>query len=1739
MKRNLLFCLSLWALCAFTTTAVAEEVDYTSYIVNADLSTTDAWNTEGTKGISEGVVKVGSGSTFDFSQTITIPAGHYKMTAKAAYRYGANEQEEYDAIQAGANTHLAKLYAQTAAQTFEANVFNRYEGASETDYAAGEGSVTVNGLFVPNSSNAVKTWFEAGQYVNVLEFDVLEDGDVKIGIVKTESAASGDYANIGAWTLTRTGDAQNTGDAQVDPIDVTSTYLADNWSNRVVEVYAGWGALEKTSGGEEREITLPAGDYRLTGRAFYRYGQSSFTDPSISTGYMYAGENEMTVATLGSIPGLSAYADNMDQAHAAFYTNNYYLNTLDFSLAEEATIKVGYRCTHDTMKSWFIFGEMKLYQIPLEGLIAEYNVAYENVKGLDQATLNTAINDEVNKAIADYAEVAQNGPSLMAATEALNAVYNKAVAVQAALAALSGAIEAAKAVAPVTAELTAAIEAAEASYDTLASAEAINTATAILTNTTAVAGASSTNPVVTNFVVNGTFDTTTSPWKSTTGAQNQGLASNQTGAFTGNFFENWNSGAYTGKIYQTIENIPNGVYELSICAFVEAYGNGTNQFVYANEAKTYLTTGAPTAYKVLVEVTNNTIEVGFEQSEAVNQWCGIDNVSLAYYGNCTIDEARFGSYIKQVTELRATATEYLTKVNEANKAALEAALAATESIEQTEEAYQAAVATLTAANAAAKANADVKVAIDNMYDLLASTNVYTQEAYDTYKAAADAYLAKWESNELTETVDNPYAIHGHRAANNFDDFLLSAWGTNNFDTDLYINTWSVEGENDGSNFKVPFFEYWTGDANSLAATTKTATVPNLLPNGTYKVSAWVRVRAKNGQTDPTGISLKVGDGLSVDVTEGAPAGTAQMFLAEYVAMGTADAEGNLTISFNIAADNNISWLSFKNVKYTEVSTGKNLDFSEGTPIDNGICTYGKDMTTNGTTYYGLLDVEGWTKTISGVTDEKGFEHSGIAGGVFAYGSGKWLGSSANVAPATNPEGVAEGNALGIVAVWDNFAQYTQKVTLAPGNYVLTIPVYNVGQGTTAPQKSLIGFIAEDGTEYLAPAKSYTKGAWTTETITFTLDKVTEGVLSLGYDATNSGSGAQQGLFFDCVKIEVVSNVALVKAELASAIASAQATVDAKANVGDGLFMIPTAALDTYAAAVVAAQAVYDNAEATADDVTAAIEALAAATATYAATPATAPAADKTYQIMHEAAGTFLALNGGVKVEAEASPLSFVAAGDGKYYIANANGEYAYYSGTGNNNWSLNVSADNKEAWTIAAVGEGVYTIKGKSGFLGTDAATAGSTCYGNKAATNWVIAEYVEPVVPFEVTLVNPAVGTTKLEEGDFIKFTTNKDAEVGFINVGVLQVSDEDPTNTEYLASYRSAVKGESDWSVELFSTMKFRQGYTYKFEFTAYENEDAYNQEPYDAPGSAAIGTDTIAFAGTLPAYVYATATLNTITPDYGAIIENEADSIVTLTFSEPVKVVYAQTAKSEGRFMPPTLIDLVPVAVEADENGLATVWTVAMPLLPGFANISFAAEDAEGRRVWGNQGEEETSYFSYEWQCTVGIPDITIAPEGEVEGPVSTLTVSSEVQIDPYMWNGGVYDAEGNLVAEFESLDKIVDESLEMWTDEWNAAMATAPVTVTLSAEITEPGTYTVKFEAGSFMLDNAYNSKATEATFTIVKNEQVGINGIAADDVVETKYFGVNGAALDAPVKGINIVKQTLKDGKVVTSKVYVK
>ena len=237
----------------------------------------------------------------------------------------------------------------------------------------------------------------------------------------------------------------------------------------------------------------------------------------------------------------------------------------------------------------------------------------------------------------------------------------------------------------------------------------------------------------------------------------------------------------------------------------------------------------------------------------------------------------------------------------------------------TEESIGEAATVLWNAYNAAKAAVDSSKALMGMYELMENNNVVTPEAYDIYMDKFEGYNKQWKAGTLKEAVVNPYALNGwHNTSLDYDDYLLSAWTIGgeqcvDFDTPLYINTWSTEGEGDGTNFKVPFFEYWTGDANSLGANELEATLADVEP-GVYEVTAWVRVRAKNGTNaaDATGITLQLNDGEVVDVTEGEAIGSFN--LAEYKAEGTVE-DGTLKVKFSVAGDNNISWLSFQNVKY--------------------------------------------------------------------------------------------------------------------------------------------------------------------------------------------------------------------------------------------------------------------------------------------------------------------------------------------------------------------------------------------------------------------------------------------------------------------------------------------------------------------------------------------------------------------------------------------------------------------------------------------------------------------------------------------------------------------------------------------------------------------------------------------------------------------------------------------------------
>lgn len=488
------------------------------------------------------------------------------------------------------------------------------------------------------------------------------------------------------------------------------------------------------------------------------------------------------------------------------------------------------------------------------------------------------------------------------------------------------------------------------------------------------------------------------------------------------------------------------------------------------------------------------------------------------------------------------------------------------------------------------------------------------------------------------------------------------------------------------------------------------------------------------------------------------------------------------------------------------SAPSNLDFSQGTPVggaDAGIVTYAKDAAANGTTLSQAQPVSRWSFV--------GDNGDGRASGLFAYGSEKFLGSVGYNVPALSPEGKAEGNAFGVVSVWTASTQYTQPATLAAGKYVITMPVINVVGAEEAPEKSWMGFIADNNTEYLAQAKAYPVGKWIYETVSLDLADETSGNLSMGLKAFNKGSGAAPHLFVDCIDIRTfetddardaylatlpaLEEQAALNYQKAQLISAAYAAEMKSQNTGGELFQTPVAAGEALAAAAATAREAAAAADATSESIAAALAALTEAVAAFDATPGNAPAEGDYYlfrlvvpevvaevvpvddmdngTVSNDDGGVYMSLGENsvtIQPKDEATPLTFVPAdAEGQYYLMTEDGKYLGY--TGANNWDMSTTSDNKWAWTLTRMANGTYTInslKVSGRFVGTNAndVFSNSTVYGDKQTSNgnvyWILTKQAKPVTltaTFNIasgTQETPgsSEGFTKVEEGTLVTVT-------------------------------------------------------------------------------------------------------------------------------------------------------------------------------------------------------------------------------------------------------------------------------------------------------------------------------------------------------------------------------------------------
>lgn len=115
------------------------------------------------------------------------------------------------------------------------------------------------------------------------------------------------------------------------------------------------------------------------------------------------------------------------------------------------------------------------------------------------------------------------------------------------------------------------------------------------------------------------------------------------GAYEGSYLNVW-AASFNGKIYQTLSDLPNGIYVVGISALA----NKQVGAVYANEnQKSVPADSYGRSYTITTNVTNGNLEFGYVLETGEENWITIDNVTVKYYGT-GVDAYRY--WLKELSE---------------------------------------------------------------------------------------------------------------------------------------------------------------------------------------------------------------------------------------------------------------------------------------------------------------------------------------------------------------------------------------------------------------------------------------------------------------------------------------------------------------------------------------------------------------------------------------------------------------------------------------------------------------------------------------------------------------------------------------------------------------------------------------------------------------------------------------------------------------------------------------------------------------------------------------------------------------------------------------------------------------------------------------------------------------------------------------------------------------------------------
>ncbi|MBQ7461936.1 MAG: hypothetical protein IJS63_06725 [Bacteroidaceae bacterium] len=254
----------------------------------------------------------------------------------------------------------------------------------------------------------------------------------------------------------------------------------------------------------------------------------------------------------------------------------------------------------------------------------------------------------------------------------------------------------------------------------------------------------------------------------------------------------------------------------------------------------------------------------------------------------------------------------------------------------------------------------------------------------------------------------------------------------------------------------------------------------------------------------------------------------------------------------------------------------------------------------------------WTDNNVGSRSGEHYDGSGSGGSLYFEQSTGW--SSATVWEMSRQQTVnlsAGKYVLKVAARASSGADARLSVTIGDGTPIITYAGHhgNTGLGITTAGEACYTSHADDETKVYANSNNGRGFEW--RYIPFELDS--DDSVTLSFYAVNTSGAQYQFVSFTSLGIWTDPAVA-AKTDLLTAINNATDITTAAINVGTGVFQIPASAKTTLETATTTAQSVYDNSNATKDDVTSATSTLNDAITAYNNAELNAPAVGNKYYI---------------------------------------------------------------------------------------------------------------------------------------------------------------------------------------------------------------------------------------------------------------------------------------------------------------------------------------------------------------------------------------------------------------------------------------------------------------------------------------------------------------------------------------------